>query len=263
MASTKVYKVTGFDKVIFNGVELNQVPPTLEECRWDEIQELVKTGRLGDYFSLDSRKDIKLSSGETITMRLVSINDGTGEYGAYYPAGTADFVALNSTSNNNNSCRWYRTDTGASTTGWWDSEVRQYIQNIYSKLPTELQSMIVEKEHIYTRSWWEDLGSEYRIKTEIRFCSDKIWLPTAAEMDGGSFQFEKAEHNKRYIPLESNRGIYFYKRITSSEKAFMYYDNNRTKFSGSNVLINNDGSFSDYSFNDASLLPVIIGFRIG
>lgn len=263
MASTKIYRVTGFDKVIFNGVELNQIPPTLEECRWDVIQELIKTGRLADYFSLDSRKDIKLSSGETITMRLVSINDGTGEYGTYYPAGTADFVALNSTSNKNNSSRWWNTETGTSTIGWWNSDVRYNIQNIYSKLPTELQSMIVEKEHIYTRSWWQDLGSEYRIQTETRLCSDKIWLPTAAEMNGGSFQYEKAEHNKRYIPLESNRGIYYNKRITSSEEAFMYYYDTSIILSGYNVLINEDGSFKNYNFNDNTLLPVVIGFRIG
>lgn len=261
MASKKIYKFTGFDKVIFNGVELNQVPPTLEDCRWDEIQELVKTGRLGEYFSLDSRKDITLSSGETITMRLVSINDGTGEYGRYYPAGTADFVALNSTTNSINNQRWYSMST--STTAWWQSELRTYIQNIFSKLPAELQSMIVEKEHIYTRSWYEDLGSLYQLKSETRLCSDKIWLPTAAEINGGSFETEKTEHNKRYIPLESNRSSYYFKRVTSSEKAIMYYSNGRFVSSGCNVVVNNDGSLSDTHYDDDIKRPVIFGFRIG
>jgi hypothetical protein len=257
MASTKIYKVTGFDKVIFNGVELNQVPPTLEDCRWDEIQDIVRSGKLGDYFSLDSRKNIKLTSGETITMRLVSINDGTGSYGQYYPAHTADFVSYNTLDNYSNMARW-NSQLEFSKTNWASSEVRQKLnQKVYDLLPADVKSIIVEKRHQYVST------INYNTYNK-QICSDKIWLPTAAEMSGGSFSYsgETNEYNKRYIPLESNRSIYYAKRITSSEGPASDYNGN---FSGLNIMVDaNKTNLSGQSgYVDNSKLPVAIGFRIG
>lgn len=256
MASTKIYKVTGFDKVIFNGVELNQVPPTLEECRWDEIQDIVKSGKLGDYFSLDSRKNIVLSSGETITMRLVSINDGTGPYSQYYPANTADFVSYNTVNNYVNLVSW-NSQLEFSKTNWASSEARQQLNTrIYNLLPSELRSKIIEKKHQYLST------IDYNTYNE-QICSDKIWLPTAAEMNGGSFLYsgETTQYNKRYIPLESYQSIYYGKRITSSEGNCLDYNGN---FSGHNIMVDANNNLSPLGgFNDKQRLSVAIGFRIG
>ncbi len=257
MASTKVYKVTGFDTVIFNGIELNQVPPTLEDCRWDEIQDIVRSGRLGDYFSLDSRKNIKLTSGETITMRLVSINDGTGTYGQYYPAHTADFVSYNTLDNYLNMATW-TSQLEFSKQNWKFSDVRQQLnQQVYDLLPVDVKSIIIEKRHQYVST------IDYNTYNK-QICSDKIWLPTAAEMSGGSFTYsgESNEYNKRYIPLESNRSIYFAKRITSSEGHCVDFNGN---FSGHNIMVATDRTnLSVHSgYSDNSRLPVAIGFRIG
>lgn len=248
MGSTKIYKVTGFDKVIINGVEINKVPSTLEECRWDQLQDIVKSGSLGDYFSLDSRKNIKLTTGETISMRLVSINDGTGAYSQFYPANTADFVAYNSTSNYENNSSWAGSPYN-NFIGWKNSNVRTKLSQLYSALPSELKKIIVPKTHMYMAA------------TEGNFesCTDRLWLPTLAEMNGGSSEFESSNLNKDYIPLKTGRSIYAGKRSTSSLE--------KTYFDGVGWITRNAGFYSDgrpfNAYNDDQGLPVIIGFRIG
>jgi len=248
MASTKIYKVTGFDKVIINGVEINKVPPTLEECRWDQLQDIVKSGSLGDYFSLDSRKDIKLTTGETISMRLVSINDGTGAYSQYYPANTADFVAYNSTSNYENFSSWNGSPYN-NFGGWGYSNVRTKLRQIYNYLPVELRKIIVPKTHMYMTDTAGNFES----------CTDRLWLPTAAEMNGGSSEYESSNLNKDYIPLKTGRSIYAGKRSTSSlEKMYL----NEVGWIKHNAGFYSDGRLVN-AYNDDQNLPVIIGFRIG
>lgn len=253
MASTKVYKVTGFDKVIFNGVELNQVPPTLEECRWDMIQTFVKDGSLGDHFDIGDTKTIRLSSGEEITMQLVSINDGTGDYGTYYPADTADFVSLNATLSSDNMCDWADSESDYAYFGWHMSKTRNRLNsNVFNKLPGELREIIVPKYHQYERLIMDSINKRYTY--DYVYCEDNLWLPTLAEMRGGEFRAEKPAYNKDYTPLY-NKVTFHNIRSTSSVEG-RYTD----RFSAQNL-----GFISGKltTLANRTTYPVLIGFRIG
>lgn len=256
MGSTKIYKVTGFDTVIFNGVELNQIPPTLEECRWDQIQALVKNGSLGEHFPLNSTKNIKLSSGETLSMHLVSINDGTGSYGRYYPANTADFVSFTATSNNDNLSKWGGTTDWAYN--WKDSDVRDKLNNnIWYKLPLNVREAIVRKTHVYHSIKYIESHSGYidRIDYYNEECSDLLWLPTLAEYTDGDFRADVSSENKAYLPLNNQRP--YNKRCTSTIiPAYTDYG-----FLKENATFDMYGNIS--ASGNLHDLPVIFGFRIG
>lgn len=255
MASTKVYKVTGFDTVIFNGVELNQIPPTLEECRWDQIQALVKSGLIGEYFSVGDTKSFKMSTGETITMQIVAINDGSGASGQYYPANTIDLVSINTTTNNSNMCKWVGTEEPASTC-WTSSSARSKLNNtIINNIPDSVRNIIIPKEHEYIEL---NLATNYIYK---RISRDYLWLPTVSEISGSVWNGEDLAHNKHYS-MSDGYG-YTNKRCTSS----LLKSNVYVEPTGYENMIYNVGhssfgsSFSRIS--NSNDLPVYIGFRIG
>ena len=242
MASTRVYKVTGFDKVIFNGVELNQIPLTLEECRWDQIQALTQNGLIGEYYSVGDKKSIKLSTGETMDMMLVSINDGTGTYSEYYPANTIDFVSCNATSNNKNFCNWSDYDN-TDYTGWAYSNVKEKLNNdIINTIPAEIRDCIKPKRHIYPIVYRSDGRTVYSIG------EDKLWLPTITEINGVASDHESEYNNKFYSTLKSEY-LSYRTRCTSSVRRL--YDAVVRNISIEEVL------------NNPLHLPVHIGFRIG
>lgn len=253
MASKKIYTFTGFDKVIFNGIELNQVPTTLEDCRWDMIQTFVKDGSLGDHFDIGDTKTIRLSSGEEITMQLVSINDGTGDYGAYYPANTADFVSLNATLSSDNMCDWADTENPYYCS-WSNSKARTKLNStIFNKLPGDLREIIVSKRHQYNRSIANPTANTYSY--DYVYCEDNLWLPTLAEMRGGEYGRETHAYNKDYTPLYNKKSFHNI-RSTSSIQGY----------ATSSIMVAQNLGFRSGTLTqlaNRTTYPVLIGFRIG
>ena len=91
-------------------VTCSSIPTSLEDATWAQIQAAAQNGTLSQFASVGDTKSITFG-GYTYHMQLVSINDGTGTAGTYYPNGTADFIAvellpnghvINTTNTNNN-----------------------------------------------------------------------------------------------------------------------------------------------------------------
>jgi hypothetical protein len=68
------------------------VPANMEDCSWAMIKQLAAADTLKNYYQIGDTKTIELNGGERVVMELVSINDGEGSAGGYYPRGTVDFI---------------------------------------------------------------------------------------------------------------------------------------------------------------------------
>ena len=263
MASKKIYKFTGFDKVIFNGVELNPIPATIDDCSWEEILSMVRDGTFADYYSVGDIKNVKLKSGETMQMILASINDGTNSpgrtNGRFYPAKTIDFISKNGTSNVSNLTQWVN-NVLDEMIPWTDSSARNTLNTtIYNQLPDDIKALIIEKDHYYDGYEFDKSYSVNRIK--YYRSSDKIWLPTAYELGLSSSLATQNpyNYNKTYpiFSSSSDRQKYYNKRCTSSLNDI--YSGNNSKYY--NYGISELGDFTSISNHDKK--STIIGFRIG
>lgn len=265
MGKKKIYKFTGFDRVIFNGIELNQIPLSIDDCRWDEIQSMIQVGNFADYYSVGDIKNIKLTTGETMQMMVTSINDGSNDpgrfNGQYYPDKTVDFISVNGTSNNANLTRWRDSVRDEKMIPWTDSLTRSALNNyVFKTLPEDLQSIIIPKDHFYD-------GYTYNKSTNT--CSltyfrsqDKLWLPTIYELglESALAYLNPLDRNKKY-PIFNNysdRRKYYNKRCCSS-LIYHLYSNSTPSYE--NRGIDEVGDFSQV--NGYARLSTLICFRIG
>ena len=170
------------------------VPANMEDCSWAMLKSLASAGTLGNYYQIGDTKTIELTGGERVVMELVSINDGEGTAGAYYPRGTVDFISkdcLQTTRSMNSS----NTNAG----GWVSCALRTTLNTtIYETLPQTVKDVIVEKTHKTSA------GSQ---STSLVEHTDKLWLPTEYEMFGAitySANTENANVNKHYAVFDTN-----------------------------------------------------------
>jgi hypothetical protein len=170
------------------------VPANMEDCSWAMIKQLAAANTLKNYYQIGDTKTIELTGGERVVMELVSINDGEGTAGAYYPRGTVDFISkdcMQTTRSMNSS----NTNAG----GWVSCALRTTLNTtIYETLPQVVKDAIVEKTHKTSA------GSQ---STSLVEHSDKLWLPTEYEMFGAitySANTENANVNKHYAVFDTN-----------------------------------------------------------
>lgn len=170
------------------------VPANMEDCSWAMLKQLASAGTLGNYYQIGDTKTIELNGGERVVMELVSINDGSGTAGGYYPRGTVDFISkdcLQTIRSMNSS----NTNAG----GWVSCALRTTLNTtIYEALPQTVKDAIVEKTHKTSA------GSQ---STSLVEHSDKLWLPTEYEMFGAitySANTENANVNKHYAVFDTN-----------------------------------------------------------
>lgn len=224
-------------------------PATLNECTWAQISILLALGVLGNYYNEGDTKTITLSTGEELTMQLASINDGTGDAGAYYPKNTADFVSVEVMQNSHR-----MNATATNVGGWNDSELRAYLNDsVYPTLPSDLKNFIAIKTHMRTE------GNE---STTLISADDKLWLPTLfecyGEYDGAA---ESANYNKQYSIFDTR-----IKRIKTkrgeSTACWWWTSSPRVHSTASFCLIDNYGGQGGTSANDTDK-NFAIGFRIG
>ena len=170
------------------------VPANMEDCSWAMLKQLASAGTLGNYYQIGDTKTIELNGGERVVMELISINDGSGTAGGYYPRGTVDFISkdcLQTTRSMNSS------DTNAG--GWVSCALRTTLNTtIYETLPQAVKDAIVEKTHKTSA------GSK---STSLVEHTDKLWLPTEYEMFGSityAASTENANVNKHYALFTDN-----------------------------------------------------------
>ena len=182
-------------------VTCSSIPASLEDATWAQIQTAVQNGTLSQFASVGDTKTITLTTNETLTLQLASINDGTGSAGTYYPNGTADFISvelMDSTHAMNS--------TATNVGGWNSCGMRTYLnETVYPTLPTDLKSVIIEKTHMRTA------GNQ---STSLVSASDKLWLPTDWEVFGNttSSRAEDADHNNHYTIFSNSASRIKYRK---------------------------------------------------
>lgn len=170
--------------ISFN-VTVSVLPASLEDATWAQIKTATQNGTLSQFASVGDTKSTTFG-GYTYHMQLASINDGTGTAGQYYPANTADFIAVELLPNTH-----VMNTTNTNVGGWNSSAMRTYLnETIYPTLPSDLKSVIIDKTHMRTA------GNQ---STSYVSASDKLWLPTEWEIFGAAtYGGESATYNKHY-----------------------------------------------------------------
>jgi len=226
------------------------VPANMEDCSWAMLKQLASAGTLGNYYQIGDTKTIELTSGERVVMELVSINDGEGTAGAYYPRGTVDFISkdcLQTTRSMNSS----NTNAG----GWVSCALRTTLNTtIYETLPQAVKDVLVEKTHKTSA------GSQ---STSLVEHSDKLWLPTEYEMFGAitfSANTENANVNKHYAVFDTNADRIKHQG-TNGSAVFWWESSPRVDDSRIFCRVNSDGSANGDYANYSNGVPLC--FRIG
>ena len=218
----------------------------MENNTWAAIQEHIAAGTLPASF-VGQTKSITLSNNEVIEMQLASINDGTGNAGAYYPNHTADFISkdcMNTTHVMNS--------TSTNVGGWNSCEMRTYLNNtVYGMLPSDLKDIIIDRTHYHTS------GGQ---SSTLVSATDKLWLPTTYEMFGENSQYylDDADHNIYYPIFPDNASRV--KKVNGSANSWWLaspYVGNSSYF----AYVNSDGS-RDYNGTGRSY-GVAVCLRIG
>ena len=162
------------------------VPANLDDASWELIQQLISDGTFGNYYSVGDTKSFVINN-KTYHAEVVSINDGTGIAGSWYPNKTVDFICIElyETAYQYNSID---TNTG----GFPSSAIRGTLVNtLYPLLPSDLKDVIIEKSHSYNTSTSGAMGTD----------STKLWLPTHYEIAGSTDTYapgETSSNNKPY-----------------------------------------------------------------
>ena len=200
-----------------------------------------------DFAAVGDTKSVTISN-KTYNLQLVSINDGSGTAGTYYPNHTADFIAVELLASTHN-----MNSTNTNQGGWGNSEMRSYLNNtIYSTLPSDLKSVIIQKTHMHTR------GNQ---QTTVTSVSDNLWLPTEWECFGnGNASGDTANYNKQYS-IFSTATSRIKKIVGSTSACIWWLASPILNFSEAFCIVNTDGSVSGVSAS--STRGVALCLRIG
>ena len=129
------------EKLYYNDVEIwpNMLyKQSLADSSWATISQISKSGNAESYYSIGDEKDIELTNGETLTLRIIGFNhdvlsDGTGYSGITFETKHLMSSTLSMNSSNTN------------VGGWRESAMRTRLQpggSIYNALPQEVQDVI-------------------------------------------------------------------------------------------------------------------------
>lgn len=215
----------------------------MENNSWAAIYAHILNGTLPSAF-LGQTKAITMSDDEIIEMQLVSINDGTGTTGQWYPNKTADFVCRN-VMNDLHSMN----DTATNVGGWKDCTMRTYLNTtVYEKLPVEIKDKLVEKTNAYT------IGN---LSKDVVSVTDKLWLPTLYEAANWIDQGDTTSNNKSYTTALSQDKHY---RGGSSNTSWLTSTPNVSSTTGYKTV---EGPGSVSGTSASNLKGVAFGFRLG
>lgn len=231
-------------------VSVANIPANLNDASWTLIQQLLQAGTLGDYYNEGDTKEITLTTGETLTLQLASINDGTGTAGIYYPNHTADFISVELMDSTH-----VMNSTATNVGGWNDSEMRAYLnETVYPTLPTSLKNIVVDKTHMRTAG---------KQSHDLVSASDKLWLPTTYEMFGENSQYylDDSDHNIYYSIFPDNASRIKYRKAAPTSAHDWWLSSPKVSASAYFAYVYIDGSRNNNSANYSA--GVVLGLRIG
>ena len=160
------------------------VPSSLESATWAEISKSIEDGTFTQYAHIGDTKSFEMN-GKTYHAEVVSINDGTGDAGQWYPDKTVDFICTELYE----TTYQYYTEI-AQVGGFPNSELKETLVNtLYPLLPSDLKDVIVGKTHAYNSGGGTNTATT------------NLWLPTYYEIAGATSPFvpeETSSNNKAY-----------------------------------------------------------------
>jgi hypothetical protein len=228
------------------------VPANMEDCSWAMLKQLASAGTLGNYYQIGDTKTIELNGGERVVMELVSINDGSGSAGAYYPRGTVDFISKDCML----TTRGYNT-SNTNVGGWTQSNIRNVLNTtIYEALPQVVKDAIVEKTHK------SSIGGQ---STTLVEHSDKLWLPTEYELFGsGTYgaTTENADVNKHYTVFSNNTSR-VKRKGTNGATTYWWESTASMQSSQFECSVSPQGAGTGDGLASTSTNGVVLCFRIG
>ena len=192
LAGLEEYTLTttnsGSETVLLNYGDFKEVtlPISIEDVSWEYVSNAIKNGTFSSLASVGDTKSFVMN-GKTYHAEVVSINDGTGSAGSWYPNKTVDFICkeLYETT--------YQYNSSATNTGGFPSSALRgtLVNTLYPLLPSDLKDVIIAKSHSYITSTSGAMGTD----------STNLWLPTHYEIAGTtdtSAPGETSSNNKAY-----------------------------------------------------------------
>lgn len=243
----------GFQWYVDNGwlpaiPEEGEVPVNLEDCSWHMIHQLVQADTFKNYYKVGDTKSVTLSTGEVVYMQVASINDGSGDAGAWYPKGTVDFISKD--------CLQTRYQVNPSNTnagGWGSCVLRNQLNTgILNSLPIEVTNVIKEKTHSYGL-----YGGTFSQTT------DKLWLPTILELGQTSINAVIADRQNENImyPLFLSKDLCIKRQGNNGSTIIWWTSSSITNGVDSFIAIGTDGTGRWNVTTANNFIPIC--FRVG
>ncbi len=170
-------------KIVCSRCEYESDLKAFSEASWDEIAFVSENGAASLTYSLGETKDIALTTGETITMRIIGF-DHDNITGTSDKAGiTLEMVnCLNTRHAYNGSSSDY-----SNVGGWAACDLRTYInETVFDELPTEVSDNIKAVDKVTNEGYKVDESDNNTITTGLVTSSDKIFILSLAEIYGAA-----------------------------------------------------------------------------
>ena len=155
----------------------------LESMTWEQISNYIKAGKANRM--VGGTKSF-VYDGNTYNAKLISANDGTGDYADWYPANTADFLCNEVTPT---TVRYSTT----SPSSWKQSNLRTVSAGIYDELPSDLKAVIIGRTHKF---------KQQANSATMEEVTDNVWVPSAYEFGviaSNAGAGESLDWNKRWF----------------------------------------------------------------
>ncbi len=154
------------DKICKVTASFLPVKAALNSMSWADINTVCQAGKASEYWSVGDTKNITLSTGEDITVRIEDFNHDTLTSGGKAPVTFGMVDCLNETRAMNTS----NTNNG----GWGSSKMREFMSTLLSQLPRDLQNVIKS----VTKT-----TSAGNTSTSLTTTNDKLWLFSYTEVN--------------------------------------------------------------------------------
>lgn len=139
---------------------------TLNSMSWADINTICQAGKAAEYWSVGDTKNVTLTTGEEITVRIEDFNHDALASGGKAPVTFGMVDCLNTTRNMNSS----NTNSG----GWGSSARRSYMSTLLDQFPSDLKGVI--KSVTKTTSAGNNSSS-------LTTTNDKLWLFSYTEVN--------------------------------------------------------------------------------
>lgn len=154
------------DKVCKVTASFLPVKAALNDMSWADINTICQAGKASEYWSIGDTKNITLSTGEEITVRIEDFNHDTLATGGKAPVTFGMVDCLNTTRAMNSS------DTNSG--GWGSSEMRTFMTTLLGQFPGDLQNVIKS----VTKT-----TSAGNASSALTTTNDKLWLFSYTEVN--------------------------------------------------------------------------------